>query len=121
MFHTITSENLPFQDASWKAILEETDWALLVKQKNVLQEITNYFHKNDKYHTIDVDSVVFVIKGILSFLDHVQDAAANDIGEEKIFGPICNICGNFMTPVMIDTDGTNLETGFECKVCAKKS
>jgi len=77
----VTDEQLPPPDASWKEILEETDWSLLREQKEILEEIKNKFSKKARSEPRYVET----IEGILSLLDHIQDAAANDIGEEKIF------------------------------------
>ena len=49
----------------------------------------------------------------------VFDVAVNsgDFKEAEIFGPDCPDCGHYMNPVMVDTDGTNLEEGYECPDC----
>ena len=51
--------------------LTNTDWKLLRKQKTALIK-----------SNINTD----VIDGLLSFVDHIQDAAADQIGEKEVFG-----------------------------------
>ena len=79
-------------DASWQEILDQTDWTLLREQKVILSEILTEYHK--LYHKLGMKKKAneknvkrfSAIEGIVNLLDHIQDAAANEIGEEKIFG-----------------------------------
>jgi hypothetical protein len=58
------------------------------------------------------------IEGILSLLDHIQDAAANEIGEDKVFDHRCDKCDgplkNFMKP---DDTGKGVSETFGCPKC----
>lgn len=68
------SEQLPPPDPSWQEVLKETDWKMLREQKEVL--------------IATINSISFSpnpLDGILHFLDSVQDAAAEEIGEDKVF------------------------------------
>jgi hypothetical protein len=111
----VGNEQLPPPDASWKEILEETDWASLRDQKAALSEIHEYLRKSksNKVHHRHTDA----IEGILSLLDHLQDAAANEIGEDKVFDHRCE-CGEqlktFMKP---DASGKGLTETFGCPKC----
>jgi hypothetical protein len=110
---------VPFADASWKEILEETDWAELRTQKGKLSEILMEYHKKGMKKKSDEKNIkrFSAIEGILSLLDHIQDAAANEIGEEKVFDHRCE-CGeqlkNFVIP---DQTGKGLTETFGCPKC----
>lgn len=111
----LTDEQLPSADASWQEILEETDWNLLRDQKKALSEIRAFLRKSksNKIHHRHIDS----IDGILELLDRLQDAAANYIGEDKVFGHRC-ACGeqlkNFLKQ---DAVGNGLTEIFGCPKC----
>jgi hypothetical protein len=115
----VSDEQLPPADASWKEILEETDWTLLRKQKEILSEILMEYHKFGMKKKSDEKNIkrFDAIEGILELLDHLQDAAANEIGEDKVFDHRCD-CGeqlkNFMKP---DSTGKGLTEIFGCPKC----
>ena len=70
-------------DPSWKEVLEETDWSLLRDQKETLLGILRKFHKKENLLPQNEREA---LDGIVNFLDSVQDAAAEEIGEETVFG-----------------------------------
>jgi len=53
-----------------------TDWKLLRKQKSKVAKLTSDSSTKDKEY----------LDGILNFLDYIQDAAAEKIGENTVFG-----------------------------------
>ena len=57
--------------------VDKVDWKLLREQKDCLLQVRNYIKK---------PPVATVIDGIISLLDDIQDQAAVEIGEEKVFG-----------------------------------
>lgn len=101
---TQIDDALPPPDPSWKEILKETDWELLRKQKETLIRVSDFNDIKDD------------MNGIINFLDHIQDAAAEEIGEETVFGDTCSECGEPTKPFMKD-DGTNLEEVTGCPDC----
>lgn len=122
----LTDEQLSPQDASWKEILEETDWKELSDEKGSLSEIRCFLEQNlgkDIGTFIDPNTKnpiklklsskhIRAIEGILNLLDHVQDAAANDIGDDKVFNSDeserCEHCHEPLSSYMTCPDGTNL-------------
>lgn len=93
--------------------IDGIDWKLLREQKitllNVIGEIT---------HTGQPERVEH-LDGIINLIDSIQDEAVETgkVSEAEVFGPDCPVCGSYMRPVMVDTDGTNLEEGYECPEC----
>lgn len=87
------------QDASWGEILSDTDWSELRNHKGKLSDIRYFLeqHKGKKIGTFTdpnerkskkltlSDEHIEAIEGILNLLDCIQDAAANEIGEDKVF------------------------------------
>lgn len=113
----VGDEQLPPPDASWKEILEETDWALLREQKNYLNEVIDSLRKSKpiktqsrKHHQANA------LLGILELLDCLQDAAANEIGEDKVFDHRCD-CGEQLKTFMVPGIGHSLEEKFGCPKC----
>jgi hypothetical protein len=74
---------------NWQEVLSTTDWKLLKEQKLTLLEVCGFSLFSDKTQKH--------LAGLVEFVDSVQDAAAEEIDEEVIFGKKCPECGSFMT------------------------
>lgn len=101
-----------FDNASWEKILEETDWDLLREQKETLY---NIIRDNPVSILLSVKQREH-IEGVLNLLDNLQEATANELGDEKVFNQ-CAECGNQLKIIMKDMDGTNLEEVKACPEC----
>jgi hypothetical protein len=62
--------------------LTKTDWALLRKQKQNLLDLDFVRANGKKPRVKETD----LLDGLLNFIDCIQDEAAEQIGEETVFG-----------------------------------
>lgn len=119
----LTNEQLPPSDASWKEILEDTDWDLLREQKERLQEIVLFLQGQLKKNKNNItkkelgESHFEAIDGLLNFIDVIQDAAANDIGEDKVFAHVCECGEKLQYYIVPDNVGNGLHEAFGCPHC----
>jgi len=90
------------------------DWRLLDKQKTALLNILG-----DENASVSGKEHM-AIEGLVCLLDQMQDTAVEaGVPASEVFGEQCPECGGFLKPVMVDTDGTNLEEGYECPECGR--
>lgn len=93
---------------------DNINWKDLRKQKQTLVQLSI------KYNAIGDVITSENLEGVISLIDEIQDEALSaGFTEEEVFGKECPNCGCTLKPVMVDTDGTNLEEGFECPECDK--
>lgn len=67
--------------------LDNIDWVLLRLQKLWLLEVVDFEIDGDTAHG----------DGLIAFIDHVQDEAASQLGEDTVFGEKCPECGEFQS------------------------
>ena len=84
-------------------LIENIDWQLLKAQKREL--ITRI---GDDEEMGAPEESVEDRKGILNFIDAIQDAASEVVGAETVFGPSCPKCGGHMNRV---------EKDYKCPEC----
>lgn len=69
-------------------LVEKTDWRELQRQKRVLQSVIGEKEEsNSIMEQEDVLQEITTLNGLVSFLDHIQDCAADVYGvpEEEVF------------------------------------
>ena len=107
----------------FQKLIKDIDWELLKKQKEYLIRELDHLSEENKNNSSNMALLVRNanrienLEGMLAFVDSVQDAAAEVIGEDKVFGPKCPACDTYMKVVVVEIDGANLEEQWECPEC----
>lgn len=79
---------------TWRdQIIPETDWLLLIDQKEELI---------DMLKTADYEQSL-ALRGIINFLNHIQQAASETLSEGMVYDKTCKTCNNPMILTEIET------------------